>query len=401
MLKGKHILLGVTGGIAAYKIPLLVRDFKRAGAEVRIVMTEAAREFVTALTLSTLSESEVIVGTFPPAHAHVMHTSTWHIDLGRWADIMVIAPATANLLAKLSHGAADDPVSTLALAARCPVLLSPAMDLDMWNHPATQGNVAALRSMGYDILPPAEGELASGLVGPGRLPELGAITKAVEGLLSGADKDLKGAKILVTAGPTHEAIDPVRYIGNRSSGKMGFALAAVAARRGADVTLVTGPVHLPTPRHVKRIDVISAREMFQAVSKAARAKDAVIMAAAVADFTPAAVAPRKIKKGDGRLTLALTETVDILKHLGERKGKTVLVGFALETHQGAANAAKKLKAKHLDLIVLNNPLQEGAGFDADTNVVTLIERSGKTTRLRKMSKFDVAWEILTRVGKKL
>jgi phosphopantothenoylcysteine decarboxylase/phosphopantothenate--cysteine ligase len=401
MLKGKHILLGITGGIAAYKIPLLVRDFKRAGAEVRIVMTEAAREFVTPLTLSTLSGSEVIVGTFPAAHGHAVTAGTWHIDLGRWAHVMVIAPATANVMAKLAHGAADDAVSTLALAARCPVLVSPAMDLDMWNHSATQGNVSALRSMGYDILPPVEGELASGLVGPGRLPELGAIMKAVDELLSRADQDLKGRKILVTAGPTQEAIDPVRYIGNRSSGKMGFALATVAVRRGADVTLITGRVHLPTPRNVKRIDVVSAREMFQAVTKAAPRKDAIIMAAAVADFTPASVLPRKLKKSGAALTLELKETVDILAHLGARKGAAVLVGFALETHNGVANAVKKLKAKHLDFILLNNPLQEGAGFDADTNVVTLIARTGKVERLRKMSKFDVAWAILDKVAKKL
>jgi phosphopantothenoylcysteine decarboxylase/phosphopantothenate--cysteine ligase len=220
-------------------------------------------------------------------------------------------------------------------------------------------------------------------------------------LLTGSGQDLKGAKVLVTAGPTQEAIDPVRYIGNRSSGKMGFALATVAARRGADVTLIAGPVHLPTPRNVRRIDVRSARDLFQAVSRAARGKDAVIMAAAVADFTPAAISPRKLKKGTGLRTLELAETVDILAHLGSRKGSMVLVGFALETHNGIANAIKKLKAKHLDFIVLNNPLQEGAGFDADTNIVTVIDRSGRAERLKKMSKFDVAGKILDKVAKHL
>ncbi len=404
MLKKKHILVGVTGGIAAYKIPLVVREFKKAGAAVRIVMTEAAKQFVTPLVLSTLSGEKVVVGTFPQESSGSVDAGTWHIDLGRWADVMLIAPATANVMAKLAGGYADDAVSTLALAARCPIVLAPAMDTDMLLNSATQGNLTRLRELGYTVLPPEEGELASGLTGPGRLPEIAAIVHGVEEILDSARSDLKGKKILVTAGPTREAIDPVRYLGNRSSGKMGFALANAAALRGADVTLIAGSVSLPTPRHVRRIDVESAAQMSRAVAGEAGKANAVIMAAAVADFAPVKAAASKIKKEqlDGEsMTLRLKRTPDILGELANRKHRAVVVGFALETDNGLRNAKSKLKGKKLDMIVLNNPLTDGAGFNTDTNVVTIITKSGKVERLKKMPKFDVAHRILDRVAKLL
>lgn len=403
MLRNRHILLGITGGIAAYKMPYLVRDLRTAGAEVRVVMTDAAREFVTPLTLSTLSGHEVVTGIFPPERSNIVDAGTWHITLGRWADVMLIAPATANVLAKLVHGEADNPVATLALALRCPLVVSPAMDADMWLHPATQANVAALRELGAVVLPPEEGELASGLTGPGRLPETSVLLRAIDGVLAKARFDLKRKRIVVTAGPTHEAIDAVRFLGNKSSGKMGFALANAAAQRGAEVTLITGPVSLETPRNVRRIDVESAAEMYAAVMRQTRAH-ALIMAAAVSDFTPVTVSARKVKKeaipGES-LRLDLRKTRDILAEAGRKKGARVLVGFALETDNGLRNARAKLRAKKLDLIVLNNPREKGAGFGTDTNVVTLISRSGKVEKLKRMPKFDVANVILDRVAKLL
>jgi len=398
VLKNKHIVVGVTGGIAAYKIPLLVRELRKAGAEVRVVMSEAAREFVTPLTLSTLSNNEVVVGTFPRERSNVLDARTWHIDLGRWADVMVIAPATANIAAKLAHGYSDDAVSTLALAVRCPILVSPSMDLDMWQHPATRENITTLHEMGYTVLPPEEGELASGLRGPGRLPEIGRIVDAVDELVRLAKKDLAGKNIVVTAGPTYEPIDPVRFIGNRSSGKMGFAIANAAAQRGATVTLITGRVHLPTPKFVQRVDVETAAEMYQAVARYHKSSHALIMAAAVADFTPEKVSSQKIKKESGQdsLILNLRRTKDILREVSLKNRKSALIGFALETGNNIAQAKKKLKEKKLDLIVLNNANEKGAGFDVDTNVVTIISKSGKVERLKKMTKYAVAHEILNR-----
>ena len=400
MLRKKHILLGITGGIAAYKMPLLVRELRKADAEVRIVMTEAATEFVTPLTLSTLSGADVIVGTFPKMAGNIQKGSTWHIHLAEWADLMVIAPATANVLAKLAHGASDDAVSTLTLAFTRGVLVAPAMDSDMWTHAATQRNVATLRELGYTVLPPEEGELASGLVGPGRLPELQKLLDAIDACLTGTGRDLAGKRVLVTAGPTYEAIDPVRFIGNRSSGKMGYAIARAAAERGAKVTLVSGPVALATPRHVERIDVESAEEMYRAVMKHRAKADVIVMAAAVADFTPAAPSTRKIKKdslGADAPALALRKTKDILGELTAAKGDAVIVGFALETDRALANAKKKLKEKRPDLLVLNDATKEGAGFNTDTNIVTLLSRRGAIDRLPKMNKADVAHAILNRV----
>lgn len=404
MLSRKNILLGVTGGIAAYKVPHLVREFRKAGANVRVVMTEAAAQFVTPMTLAALSGNEVIVGMFPRVESGSLKAGTWHVEFGRWAHVMLIAPATANVIAKLAHGEADNAVTTLALAVRCPMLISPAMDEDMWNHPATQENLARMSERGAIILPPEEGELASGLIGTGRLPDTSTLVEAVGKILRHEHQDLRGTKLLVTAGPTREAIDPVRYIGNRSSGKMGFALANAAAQRGAQVTLVTGSVHLPTPAGVKRIDVENAREMDRAVMRNRKGRDAIVMAAAVADYTPASPQADKIKKQrqNGKpLTIELKPTRDILQTVGEENNGAVLVGFAVETRNGIANAKKKLREKHLDLIVLNDPTQPGAGFGSDTNIVTLIPRKGKPVRLKKMSKFEVAHAILDRVRRLL
>jgi phosphopantothenoylcysteine decarboxylase/phosphopantothenate--cysteine ligase len=404
MLRKKHIVLGVCGGIAAYKIPWLVRDLRKAGASVRIVMTESATEFVTPLTLATVSGNEVIVGTFPEEKKKSHAGGTWHIDVARWAEVMLIAPATANTIAKLAHGYADNAVTTLALALRAPLVIAPAMDADMWQHELTQQNLTKLREVGCTIIPPEWGELASGLLGEGRLPEFSVLIQTLEEILSHAKKDLSGKKILVTAGPTYEAIDPVRFVGNRSSGKMGYAIATAAVQRGADVLLISGPTNLPAPKGVKKIDVESAEAMYSAVMKHYSNKDAIIMAAAVADFTPAMIAPKKIKKETlrgNRLTLELRPTKDILKSVSEKAKSAVVVGFALETHNGLQNAKTKLKEKKLALIVLNNPLLDGAGFGQETNRVTIVSKNGKVEKLNKMSKFDVAHEILNRVARLL
>jgi phosphopantothenoylcysteine decarboxylase/phosphopantothenate--cysteine ligase len=402
MLNGKHIILGVTGGIAAYKIPLLVRLLRKKKAEVKVVMTKAATQFVTAETLAALSGNEVVVDIFPPEDS-VIKAETWHVHLGQWADAMFIAPATANTLAKLAHGEADNAVTMLTLALRCPLILSPAMDVDMWNHPATQNNLSTLRQFGYFVLPPETGELASGLVGEGRMPEVESHVKSLDEILSRSFEDFRGKNILVTAGPTYEALDPVRFIGNRSSGKMGFALAQAAAIRGAKVTLVSGPVHLETPKNVQRINVESAEQMFNTVMKHRTKKDVIIMSAAVADYAPQKVHSVKIKKEEmkqGWVTV-LKRTKDILATLGAKKKNEILIGFALETHDGVKNAKEKLTSKNLDFIVLNNALEKGAAFGVDTNIVSIISNTGKTERLPKMSKFDVANAILDRIANKL
>jgi phosphopantothenoylcysteine decarboxylase/phosphopantothenate--cysteine ligase len=400
-LRGKHILLGVTGGIAAYKAAFLVRDCIKAGADVQVVMTEAATRFITPLTLGTLSRREVITEMFPRVAGEASAQWTAHIDLALWADVMLIAPASANTLARIAHGFADNFLTTLVLALRCPLAVAPSMDVDMYRNAATQQNLSVLRERGVHVLEPESGELASGLVGPGRLPEPETILHWLEGLLVEGHADLQGKKVLVTAGPTHEPIDPVRYVGNRSSGKMGFALAAVAARRGAVVTLISGPVHLPTPVGVRRIDVTTAREMARAVEEEFPSSDALIMTAAVADFSPVHPAEDKIKReavsGD-RMTLEMEKNPDILRGAGEQKGRQVLVGFALETSNGLQNARQKLAAKHLDAVVLNDPTEEGAGFGTDTNVVTILMADGRVDRLPQMSKLAVAEEILNRVA---
>jgi len=399
-MQGKHIILGVTGGIAAYKSAWLVREFVKAGAGVQVVMTRSATQFVTPLTLSTLSQRAVIIEMFPPSTEQPTVQWTKHIELGVWADIMFIAPATANTIAKIANGMADDFLSTLALALRGPLALSPSMDLDMLANRTTQRNIEALRETGCFIIDPESGELASGLSGPGRLPEIDTLFKFVEGILDKTHQDLKGKKILVTAGPTQEPIDPVRYIGNRSSGKMGFAIANAATLRGAEVALVSGPVALKTPRNVRRIDVQTASEMQNAVNTEFATTDVVIMAAAVADYAPSQATDKKIKREEQTadlLSLSLKKNPDILKSLGEKKTRQLLVGFALETHDGIENARKKLSAKHLDAIVLNNVYDEGAAFGTDTNIVTIITADGKAEQLPKLSKFDAANKILDRV----
>ena len=403
MLRGKHILVGVTGGIAAYKVCYLVRDLRKAGADVKVVMTEAAAKFVSPLTFSALSGHDVATDLWSVNQSSGSDIATRHIDLATWADAFIIAPASANTIAKLTYGLSDNLLTIIALASRCPLFLAPTMDADMYINPVTQQNIARLQERGYVVIPPDEGELASGLKGPGRLPEIQVIIEAVEQILDKSSQDLKGKNILVTAGPTFEPIDPVRFIGNRSSGKMGFAIARAAARRGAEVTLVAGPVSIETPRHVNRIDVESAVQMYDAVFAHVSKAHAVIMAAAVADYKPLSPSKKKIKKQGpaGSLTLELAGTADILRSLGEKKNRTILVGFALETDNELENAREKLKKKNLDFIVLNSLKEKGAGFGTDTNIVTIVPRRGKPEKLPLMSKFDVANEILNRLKKLL
>jgi phosphopantothenoylcysteine decarboxylase/phosphopantothenate--cysteine ligase len=399
VLRGKHILVGVTGGIAAYKTCYLIRDLRKAGADVKVVMTEAASKFVAPLTFSALSGHEVASDLWTCNQSTGSDIGTQHIDLANWADAFVIAPASANTIAKLTYGLSDNLLTIVALASRGPIILAPTMDADMYVNPVTQGNITRLQERGYFIIPAEEGEHASGLMGPGRLPEISSIIEFVERVLDKTVRDFEGKKILVTAGPTYEAIDPVRFIGNRSSGKMGFALATAAALRGGTVTLISGPAHLETPRNVTRIDIESAEEMQKAVLAQAKKADAVIMAAAVADYAPSTAARSKIKKaaGGGRPTLSLRETPDILRSLGQRKHGKILVGFALETTDEIRNAREKLREKNLDLVVLNSLADKGAGFGGNTNVVTIIDRKGKAEKLPLMSKFDVANEILNRL----
>jgi phosphopantothenoylcysteine decarboxylase/phosphopantothenate--cysteine ligase len=398
MLADKHIAIGITGGISVYKMCTVVRLLKKAGAHVRIIMTQSATEFVTPLTFSTLSQEEVVVSLWPQNKQSSTSLGVKHIDIGLWADVMLVAPATANTIAHLAHGYAEDAVGTTVLALRCPLIVAPTMDLDMWENEATQDNLTTLQSRGHFIIPPETGELASGLSGMGRLAEPETIVKFVDEIIKKTPRDLKKKKILITAGPTHEPIDPVRFIGNRSSGKMGFALANAAALRGADVTLISGPVSLATPKNVKRIDVETAEEMYTAVMANAKKQDVIIMSAAVADYAPGTAAKEKIKKKDAELSLKLRSTPDILKSLGEKKSKRqLLIGFALETTNELEHAKEKLQKKNLDLIVLNSTKDKGAAFGVDTNIVTLIDNKSSVIKLPKMPKFDVAVEILDKV----
>ena len=393
VLSGRRLLLGVSGGIAAYKSAELVRLFKKAGADVQVLMTPDATRFIPALTLGTLSQREVLIEIFPPNE-----DGSWtrHVSLGHWAELFVIAPGTAQTIAKLAGGFSDNMLTAVALTAQCPILLCPAMDHDMFVHPAVRRNLDELAAFGYEIMPPSHGELASGLIGEGRLPEPAEIfARAAERLTRAAT--LKGTRILVTAGPTREHFDPVRFISNPSSGKMGFALAEAAARRGADVTLVAGPSSLETPHGVERIDVISAADMYEAVM-ARRDADVVLMAAAVADYTPADRSEHKTKKSEGDATMALVRTRDILAELGAAKNeRQVLVGFAMETEDGIANATGKVEAKNLDWIVLNHLNEKGSGFGVDTNQVVLLRRDGAREDLPLMSKDAVARTILDRI----
>ncbi|MEL7363093.1 MAG: bifunctional phosphopantothenoylcysteine decarboxylase/phosphopantothenate--cysteine ligase CoaBC [Bacteroidota bacterium] len=401
-LKGKRLLLGVTGSIAAYKAAELVRAFKKAGAEVQVLMTRDAARFITPLTLGTLSEREVLVEIFPENA-----TGSWtkHVHLGLWADLFVVAPATATTLSKLAHGVCDSMLTATALSARCPLLVSPAMDHDMWLHPATQRNLGLLREDGVHILDPEHGELASGLIGQGRLPEPNAIASHVATLLGELEdkaipQTLAGQTVLVTAGPTREPLDPVRFLSNPSTGTMGYALAAAAAERGAEVTLVSGPTTLATPPNVTRIDVTTADEMYAAAMQHSGA-DLVIAAAAVADYAPAEPSAHKRKKEAeatneaGEVVLRLRRTPDILAAIGAQKRRgQLLVGFALETRDGFDQARGKLERKHLDWIVLNYANEEGAGFGIGTNRVTLLGRNGAQQALPKASKASIARAIL-------
>lgn len=389
MLAGKKIVLAITGSIAAYKTPLIVRQLIKQGAEVKVLMTPAATDFVSKLTLSTLSKNPVLVDLFDE--------DTWanHVMLGRWADIMLIAPLSCNTLSKMATGQCDNLLLATYLSATCPVVIAPAMDEDMWHHPATKQNLKVVQDHGCRVLPVGYGELASGLTGEGRMAEPEEIVERLEQYLTVSDQ-LKGKKALVTAGPTYEAIDPVRFIGNHSSGKMGYAIAEELATRGAEVTLVSGPVSVVKKnKSIQLVKVQSAGEMYQACIDHAGEFDIAIMAAAVADYTPEVVAEQKIKKGDGTLTLTLTKTKDILKSFGERKrDDQLLVGFALETEHEKEHALQKLSGKNADVIVLNSLQDEGAGFGHDTNKVTLYFKNGKEKALDLKSKTAVAKDIV-------
>jgi len=391
-LQGKRILLGVTGSIAAYKAVELLRQLTKAGAEVQVAMTEAATKFVTPLTFETLSRQEVLLDMWSLAYNHRIG----HLEATERADLLVVAPATARTLARLALGLADDFLSCIYLASRCPVLVAPAMDCDMFEHPALQANLATLKARGVHILEPESGPLASGLVGRGRLAEIPAILAAIERMLA-PRRDLDGRVVLVTAGPTREPLDPVRYLSNRSSGKMGYAIAEAAAARGATVILVSGPTALAAPPGVDMIQVETAQEMYDAVLAKLPLAAVVLKAAAVADYRPKQHAGQKIKKAEGPSEIALEPTPDILAEVGRRKGSRVLVGFAAETNDLVANARKKLAQKHLDLVVANDVSQPGAGFDADTNIVKILDPAGGVEELPLLSKREVADRILDRV----
>lgn len=395
MLKGKHIILGITGSIAAYKAAYIIRGLVKKGAEVQVVITPSGKEFITPLTLATLSSHPVISEFFSN------RDGTWnsHVDLGLWADVMLIAPATASTIGKMANGIADNMLVTTYLSCKAPVFVAPAMDLDMFAHPTTQQNLDRLRSFGNRIIEPASGELASHLVGKGRMEEPDKIIEALEEFFS-ERQELKGKKIVITAGPTYEKIDPVRFIGNYSSGKMGYALAEACANRGAEVILVSGPVSLSTHHPaIKRIDVESADEMYEATVHAFQEANAAILCAAVADYRPENKAEQKIKREkDEELMLRLVANKDIAAALGSmKKDGQVLVGFALETQNGVQHATGKLERKNLDFIVLNSLSDAGAGFRCDTNKVSILERNGLITEYALKSKTEVAGDIVNKL----
>jgi len=394
MLQNKKIILGVCGSIAAYKSALLVRLLVKAGADVQVIMTKDATSFITPLTLSTLSKKPVLVDYFIP------ESGEWnnHVELGLWADAFIIAPATANTLAKMANGFCDNLLLAVYLSAKCPVYFAPAMDLDMWKHPATTQNVAKLQSYGNLLINPGTGELASGLHGEGRMAEPEEIIAFLSAQLK-KKLPLSGKKILVTAGPTYEAIDPVRFIGNHSSGKMGFAIADEFAAMGADVTLITGPTAQISKQYVNRIDVTTAAEMLQACETNYINADVCVMSAAVADYTPVDPSPQKIKKQNDNLNIELKTTVDILKTLGQKKRDgQLLVGFALETNDEEQNAILKLKKKNLDFIVLNSLNDAGAGFKGNTNKITIIDHNLNKTTFDLKTKEEVARDICQKVA---
>ena len=393
ILAGKKIILCITGSIAAYKSASLVRLFIKANADVRVIMTPSACSFITPLTLSTLSKHEV--------HTEVSDGSSWnnHVELGLWADAMIVAPCTATTLGKMANGIADNMVVATYLSAKCPVYIAPAMDLDMWKHPSTKSNIQKLNSYGNEIIPVGDGELASGLSGEGRMAEPEEIIEYISNAFS-KEQDLLGKKVLITAGPTYEAIDPVRFIGNRSSGKMGVAIAESCANRGAKVELVLGPSKLRSNHpNITCTRVQSAEEMYQAATAVFNNCDAAIMAAAVADYTPKTVSDIKIKKKEGDLTIPLERTKDIAGHLGSIKKNQILVGFALETNNEIENANRKLQKKNLDFIVLNSLKDKGAGFQHDTNKIKIIKQSGEPLEFELKQKTEVAEDIVNELVK--
>ena len=391
MLKGKKILLGITGSIAAYKTAPLVRLFIKAGAEVKIVMTPAAVDFVAPLTLSTLAKNDVL--------HQLSENDSWsnHVMLGRWSDLMIIAPLSCNTLAKMSNGICDNLLMAVYLSATCPVVVAPAMDEDMWHHSSTQLNLEKIQTFGNKVIPVENGELASGLVGPGRMAEPETIIKWAEDFFVNAQQ-LSGKKVLITAGPTHEAIDPVRFISNHSSGKMGIALATEFLKRGANVTLVSGPVSISVPIGIKHLPVVSAADMYDACLKEFENTDIAVMSAAVADYTVKSPAAHKIKKTSETLTLELEKTKDILKSLGAiKKGNQLLIGFALETENEIENAKAKLVSKNADYIVLNSMNDDGSGFGTDTNKITIFSKNGNSHSFETKSKSAVAIDIINTI----
>lgn len=391
MLQGKKILLGISGSIAAYKTAMLTRLFIKAGAEVKVVMSPASTSFISPLTLSTLSRS--------PAIVELTSDEQWnnHVMFGRWADIMIVAPLSCNTLSKMAHGICDNMLLAVYLSATCPIAVAPAMDADMWLHPSTKNNLTLLNSFGNHIIPVAHGELASGLIGEGRMAEPEDILIWITQFFKNQQK-LKGKKVLITAGPTYESIDPVRFIGNYSSGKMGYALAKICQNYGAEVTLVSGPVSLPAPHGVQMISVTSARQMYDACLPIFKSSDMAIMSAAVSDFTPIETANQKIKKTDDLVSISLTKTDDILAALGQVKSDhQILVGFALETENEKENALNKMKRKNANFIVLNSLNDVGAGFGLDTNKITIFDQKGNEFSFPLKSKNELAADILNTI----
>ena len=398
MLKGKHIILGVTGSIAAYKAATLTRLLVKEGASVKVVMTPLAKEFITPLTMATLSKSPIMVDFYNPENGD------WnsHVDLGLWADLYLIAPASANTIGKMAGGIADNLLLTTYLSAKCPVMVAPAMDLDMYKHPVTQRNLKVLQSFGNIIIEPESGELASGLIGKGRMEEPERIVAFIADYFA-RQEDFKGKKVVVTAGPTYEKIDPVRFIGNYSSGKMGLAIAEEFAGRGAEVVLVCGPVNLKTSHPaIRRVDVESAAQMYEVTSKEFVNSDVAVLSAAVADFTPKEKADHKIKRGKDDLLLELLPTKDIAAELGRIKTVSqLLIGFALETNDEEINALSKMQRKNLDMIVLNSLNDKGAGFSVDTNKVTILDKAGDKTVYELKTKVEVAKDIVDQIAFRL
>jgi phosphopantothenoylcysteine decarboxylase/phosphopantothenate--cysteine ligase len=394
-LSGKHILLGITGGIAAYKCAPLVREFVKRGAEVKVVMTPLAKQFITPLTMATLSKNPILVDFFNPENGE------WnsHVNLGMWADVYLIAPATANTIGKMANGVADNLLLTSYLSAKCPVFFAPAMDLDMYKHPAVQKNIATLISYGNHVIEPGTGFLASGLEGKGRMAEPSDIVAALENFFE-SKSDMAGKKVMITAGPTYEKIDPVRFIGNYSSGKMGFALAEECADRGAEVTLIAGPTSLKTVNgKIKRINVESAQQMYDAAVENSPSADVQILCAAVADYRPSVTADKKIKREKtGEMTLTLVPNPDIAAALGKIKRENqVNVGFALETNDEATNAKDKCARKNFDFIVMNSLKDKGAGFQVDTNKITIFTAGGDVVEYPLKTKKEVAADIVDAV----